>query len=402
MITYRYKGMSADGAKVKGIVEATDEYSAVAKIKNTCPIVLSVDPVQEKTGLLTMEIGGNKIDQKALSVMCSQFSIILKSGVPVSRCMELIADQTQDKKLKKMLAKSAEDVAEGNSVASSFEKNCKGLPMTFTETIRAGEQSGTLERSFQTLEKYYSKSYKTAQKVKQALSYPIFVVFVAIVVIIIVMVKVVPTLTSTFSELGGELPVITMLLISISDFFRNNILWIIAVLLFLIIAFKLVTRTEQGRIKWNQIKLKLPVLGNVGRLSAAGQFANTMSALMQAGLSVAQSLDVTAKTIDNYAVGLDTSQMVGSIEEGKRLGDCMKKCKYYPKTLVEMTAIGEETGEIENTLETIGEYYDNETDVATAKAISKLEPTIMIVMALFAGFIVIAIYLPMFTMYDLM
>lgn len=402
MITYQYRGMSVDGAKVRGIVEATDEYAAVAKIKATCPIVLKITPVKEKNNILMMEIGGKKIDAKALSVMCSQFAIILRSGVPIARCMEMIADQTQDKKLKKMLFHSAEDVAEGNSVAASFEKNCTGLPLTFTETIRAGEQSGTLERSFQTLEKYYDKSYKTAQKVKQALSYPIFVVVVAIIVLIVVMVKVVPTIAVTFADLGGELPAVTRFMIETSAFFEKNILWILVVMAVLIIIAKFYTRTENGRVQWNKLKLKIPILGNIALLNGSSQFANTMSALLTAGLTVGQSLEVTSKILDNYVLSLETARMTGNIEEGRRLGDCMRKCKYYPQTLTEMCAIGEETGELEDTLDTIGAYYDNEASHATAKAISKLEPTIMILMALFAGFIVIAIYLPMFTMYGLM
>lgn len=402
MITYQYKAVSADGATVSGIVEASDEFTAVSKIKNTCPIVLKITPVKEKHGLLTMEIGHKKIDAKALSVMCSQFNIILKSGVTISRCMEMIGDQTEDKQLKKMLINSAEDVAEGNSVASSFEKNCKGLPLTFIETIRAGEQSGTLERSFATLEKYYEKSNKTAQKVKQALSYPIFVIIVAVIVVIVVMVKVVPTLSGTFADLGGDLPGITKALIASSEFFQKYIWLIVAILAALVIGFKVLTNTEQGRIKWNTIKLKMPVFGKINKLNGASQFANTMSALLTAGLTVSQALEVTAKTMDNYVYNLETNKMAGKIEEGRRLGDCMRQAEYFPSTLTEMSAIGEETGELENTLETIGAYFDNEAEHATNQAISKLEPTIMVFLALFAGFIVISIYLPMFSMYDLM
>ncbi|MDD3277254.1 MAG: type II secretion system F family protein [Lachnospiraceae bacterium] len=402
MITYQYKAVSADGANVSGIVEATDEFAAVAKIKNTCPIVLKVTPVKEKKGLLTMELGHKKVNAKALSVMCSQFAIILKSGVTISRCMEMIGEQTEDKQLKKMLIRSAEDVGEGNSVANSFEKNCDGLPITFIETIRAGEQSGTLERSFETLESYYSKSYKTSQKVKQALTYPIFVIIVAIIVVIVVMVKVVPTISSTFGDLGGDIPGITKFLIATSEFFQKYIWLIIAAIAALIIGFKVYTNSEKGRYEWNKCKLKMPAFGKINLLNGASQFANTMSALLTAGLSISQALEVTAKTMDNYVLSLETNKMAGKIEEGRRLGDCMRQAQYYPPTLTEMSAIGEETGELESTLETIGSYFDNEAEHATNQAISKLEPTIMVFLALFAGFIVIAIYLPMFTMYNLM
>ena len=405
MITYQYRGVSADGAKVKGVVQAIDEYAAVTKIKATCPIVLKITPVEEnakgKMNILTMELGKPKIDAKALSVMCSQFAIILKSGVSIGKCMEMIAGQTADKKLKKMLEKSAEDVMEGTTMADAFEKNCKGLPVTFTETIRAGEHSGTLERSFETLETYFSRSYKTAAKVKKALSYPIFVICLAVVVLIVVMIKVVPSLTKSFSDLGGELPGITKFLIAMSDFFKDNIFIIIGVIILLAIAFKWITNKEKGRIKWAEIKLKIPILGNIAILNGASQFANTMAALMTAGLGVHQAIEVTAKVMDNYALSLDIAKMTGSIQEGKKLGDCMKQSKYFPKTLVEMTAIGEETGEIETTLDTIGRYFDGEAETATEKALSKLEPALLVCLAGFAGFIVIAIYLPMFKVYEM-
>lgn len=402
MITYRYKALSMNGAKVNGVVEAVDEYAAVAHIKTTCPIVLDIKPVKEKTGILSKEIGTPKVDYKALAVMCSQFSIILKSGVAIDTCMALISKQMKEKHLKKMLEKSAEDVSKGNGIAVSFEKNCPYLPPTFIETIRAGEESGTIEKSFETLYTYYDKSFKTKQKVKQAMSYPVFVLILAVVVLAVVMVKVIPTIAETFVDLEGDLPALTKGMIAVSEFTRENIWWMTLAVLFMVIAGKLYCNTEKGRVWWSEMSLKFPVLGNIAVLSGAAQFAGTMSTLLAAGLSVSHSLEVTGKVLDNYVMGKDISRMTGSIEEGKRLGDCMKSSKYFPDTLTEMCAIGEEVGELETTLETIATYYDNEAQHATEKAIQKLEPTILIIMAFFAGFIVIAIYLPMFSMYELM
>lgn len=402
MVTYQYRAITPDGVKTRGVVKAIDEYAAVEKIKATCPIVTKLTPVKEKDGLLSKEVGRKKINTKSLSVMCSQFSIILGSGVPISRCMKMIADQTEDKRLKKMLLQSAEDVAEGNGIAKSFEKNCKELPVTFIETIRAGEESGTLERSFETLERYYEKTYKNAQKVTQAMMYPIFVLCVAIVVLAVVMIKVIPMITETFSDLGGDLPFMTKILRSSSRFMGEHAFLIIAVIVAAIIALKLIFNTERGRIAWNRFKLKMPILGKIAVLNGASQFANTMNALLVAGITVHESLGITAKVMSNYVMGLETEQMSGSLEEGKSLGDCMRRCEYFPKTLVEMCAIGESTGELDQTMETVGAYFDNEAEYATNKAIAKLEPTILVLMALFAGFIVISIYMPMFTMYGLM
>jgi len=140
MVTYKYSAMSPDGAKVNGVIEAIDEFAAVERIKATCPVVLSISEVKsaDENSILNMEIGSNKVDPKSLSVMCSQFATILSAGVDVASCMEMIGNQTEDKKLKKMLLNSAKDVAQGNSIAASMEKNCPGLPVTFIETVRAG------------------------------------------------------------------------------------------------------------------------------------------------------------------------------------------------------------------------------------------------------------------------
>ena len=224
MITYKYKAISKDGAQVSGIVEAYDEYAAVAQIKETCRLITKITPVQEKSSILTKELGSKRVNLKALSVMCSQFAIILTAGMPAAKCVELIADQTSDKKLRKILIEAARDVTAGHSMADSFENvDREAFPTTFLETVRSGEQSGTVENVFKNLSIYYEKQYKTRQKVSAALSYPLFVIGVAIVVVMVIMVKVIPTMTGIFKDLGGAMPLPTQLLISMSDFFKNYI-----------------------------------------------------------------------------------------------------------------------------------------------------------------------------------
>ena len=403
MLSFKYKALSPDGAKVNGVVEAVDEYSAVDKIKATCPVVVSIEQI--KTGgiydLLNKELS-HKMDTKALSVMCSQFSIILSSGISIASCTKMIADQTKDKKLKKMLRESAQDISEGVSVSVAFEKNCPDLPVTFVETIKAGELSGTLEDSFKTLEVYYEKSYKVQEKMKSAMSYPLFVVAVAVIVLVIVMVKVIPTISATFADLGGELPWMTQVMIGMSNFFAKYWIFMALAVLLLYMAIKWYHHTESGRLHWARVLLKLPVLGNINTLHGSEQFADTMAALLKAGLTVGDSLRVTAKVMDNYAMGLEVSSMVEKIEAGQQLKEILKKSELFPDVLTQMSGVGEETGELEKTLTTIGSYYTNEYDHAVSMALSRMEPTMLVVLAIFAGFIVISIYLPMFTMYNLM
>lgn len=385
-------------------MEGFDELDAVDHIKQTCSIVLKLKEINpDKPGLLNMEVGGTKLNSKAFTVMCSQFSIILRAGIPIARTVHLIADKTTDKPLKKMLMKIAKDVEAGRSLAASFaEHGGKLLPTTFIETIRAGEESGNLDRSFDTMYRHYDKQTKMRGKVRGALSYPIFVLIIAVAVVVVLMVKVVPTFTSIFESYGSELPAITRLLIGISNFFRKYTIWMAAAFALLFIVYKLYGNTEKGRLNLARIQLRLPVLGNIAQLNAASQFANTMTTMLASGLSMTKAISITAGVLDNYYVGNEIGRLTGRLEEGQTLGISMRDSGCMPDILVDMVAVGEETGEMEKTLDTIALYYDAELDMAIAAALAKLEPTVLIFLAVVAGFIVIAIYMSIFQMYAIM
>ncbi len=406
MATFKYKALTPDGVEMKGVMQAPDEYSAVQRIRQKCPVIQEITQVRESNeskSVLNLEIGSKKIDEKALSVMCSQFAIMLRSGQMIGRVMQMVADQTENKQLKKLLEDCAEDVEQGSTVASALERHGgKVLPMTFIETVRAGEMAGTLETSFTKLESYYEKSYKNKQKIKSVMSYPIFVMVVAVVVVIVIMAKVVPALSATFSDLGGELPMITKVLIAISRFFQRWYILMIIVIIALVVGLKLYFGTEKGRLVKGKLLLTMPVIGKINIFSSAAQFADTMSTMLSSGLTVNHAVEVTGKVLDNALLSEEVGAMIPRIEEGRGLGECMKNSQYFPDNLKEMVSVGEESGSLDETLMTIADYYYNEQDHATQQAVSKLEPTIMVFLAGFAGFIVLAIYLPMFTMYNLM
>lgn len=385
-------------------MEGFDELDAVDRIKQTCSIVLKLKEINpDKPGLLNMEIGGAKLNSKAFTVMCSQFSIILRAGIPIARTVHLIADKTTNKPLKKILMKTAEDVEAGRSLAASFaEHGDKLFPTTFIETIRAGEESGNLDRSFETMYRHYDKQTKMRGKVKGAMAYPMFVLVIAVAVVVVLMVKVVPTFTSIFDSYGSELPAITRLLIAISNFFRKYTVWMAAVFALLFIVYKLYGNTERGRLNLARIQLRLPVLGNIALLNAASQFANTMTTMLGSGLPMTKAISITAGVMDNYYIGSEVGKLTGRLEEGHALGASMRDSGCMPDILVDMVAVGEETGEMEKTLDTIALYYDAELEMAIAAALAKLEPTILIFLALVAGFIVIAIYMSIFQMYAIM
>ena len=205
------------------MIDAYNEMEAVDRIRETCDIVLKITPTADKEGgFLSKDIGGTKLDMKAFTLMCNQFAIIIKAGIPIARTVQLIAAKTTDKNIKRILNQVATDVEAGRSISASFEeRGGKLLPTTFIETIRAGEESGSLDSAFQSVGDHLDKQTKMRAKVRSALSYPIFVMIIAVVVVAVLMIKVVPTFTSIFDSYGADLPAITKSLIAISNFFRN-------------------------------------------------------------------------------------------------------------------------------------------------------------------------------------
>ena len=238
MTTYKYKGQSLSGAKVSGVVRAYDEFEAVAKLRDTCAFVTRLEEVKEKKSAFSAGTHV-RIKEKELALICSQFSIILGTGLPVMRCVEMVASQSRNKRTRRMLEKVAEDIGAGYSMAQSFENNMPGLPKTFIETVRAGEQSGALEECFKRLHKYYDKTAKTKAKVISTLTYPAMVIAVAVIVVIIIMVKAIPAFGDVFAEMGTEMPAVTKGLIAVSNFFVGW-WWLILLVLALLGGFAVV------------------------------------------------------------------------------------------------------------------------------------------------------------------
>lgn len=402
MKTYIYKAQSTDGSEVKGIVNAVDEYQAAVQVREQYPIIISIKEQPDRTSILTMDLNSDHIDIKSLSVACAQVAITLRSGIPLARCMELIGNQTENKNIRRIFLSTAEDVSSGAGLADSFERNGPKLPPTFIETVRAGEETGNIEQSFQSMADYYDTLNRTHQKVKQALIYPTFVLAVAVVVLIIVMVFVIPSLANTFNDLGGNLPLMTKMLIAMSNFFAKWWVLIAIAIVAVILAWKFYVKTPNGRIRQGKAQLRFPIWGNIRRMDGASHFASTMAMLISAGITVNHAAEITGKTLENYIMQMQIAKVPERLEEGHSLGESMKDCDSFPETLREMCAIGEESGDLDQTLKVIGDFYANETDNATKQALAKLDPIILIVLAVFTAFIVISIYLPMFTMYNYM
>ena len=282
MPTYKYEAAYSSGEKVNGVVEAVSQTEAVAQIRQSCEIVLSLKEVP-KAVTKDPFARFQKISAKSLALTCQQFSIILKAGLPLVQTVDLVAEQCEDKTLKRLLRQVSEDVSNGWALSYSFsQRGEKSLPVTFRETVRAGEESGDLLSSFERMADYFERMNKTRESVVSALTYPTFVILVAIVVVSIIMGYAVPTFTSMFQSMNIELPWVTVALIGISDFFQKYTLMLAGILAAVILAVQAFGMTQKGGPVLARAQLKLPIMGEIVRMYGASQFAHTMSTLLTA------------------------------------------------------------------------------------------------------------------------
>ena len=405
MKTYRYKGMTSSGASVEGVVEAFDQNDAVSKAKENCRVLVSVEPVSsgKMNDIMNADLGellsGGKIKPKALKLLCSQLAIELKAGLPLVSSLRLMAENEQNKLLKRILSEVADDVHAGNGLADSFAARGPGLPRTFIETVRAGEESGKLDETFERLQVYYEKADAVGSKVASAMIYPAMLIAVAVVVVTIIMVFAVPVFEQSFGSMGNELPAPTKMLIAISHFLVDNIILLIAIFAATALALFFYGKTDNGRHVFARLLLTFPGICLVNKMNAASQFASTLSTMLASGLPLVSAARITGNTADNLLISEDIEKAVTGVIEGNRLADGLNQSKWFPQLLKEMVTVGEETGKLENTLDVISEYYNKEVDLAVKKALDILNPAITMVLAGLVVFILLSVYLPLFSMY---
>ncbi len=401
MSTFRYEAISKDGAPVRGVVKARDKDEAVGQLKQDLAIVTELKETYDYAELKDrFDFTLTRTDLRALSMVCRQFAIMLQSGIGIELALRLAAGQTSNRTFKRILTEVGDDVSSGYKVADSFAIHGAKLPATFTETIRSGEESGSLGQAFQKLSEFYMSRHKLYSKIKGAMTYPCFIIVLSVIVVTVVMTYAVPTMAQTFIDQGNELPRITRLLIAISAFLQQYIWLILLIILALVIVLSVYARTPGGSLRLSRMKLVAPILGKIESLSIASRFSSTMGIMLTSGLPLLRALAVTGRTIDNRYISDSIDRTVSGVESGYSLGECLRREGTLDELLVEMCAMGESSGSMEETFTAISKYYDYEAETAANKALAVIEPAILVFLGLFVGFIVIALYMPMFTMYS--
>lgn len=394
METYVWTGRTRDGKKQKGEMTAKSKDEAISTLRKQNILVTSVSTRTKKLNInLPFKAS---VSDKDIVIFTRQFATMIDAGLPLIQCLDILAKQTDNKTFAASINDIRQDVEAGSTYADALRKHPNVFNDLYVNMVAAGELGGILDTILNRLSKYIEKSMKLKRQIKSAMAYPSTIVAVAVVVIVVLLVWVIPIFSKMFTDFGGILPAPTRMVIGTSDFMQHNILIIIGAVGLIIFGLSRYYKTLNGRRTVDRLSLRLPIFGLLIRKIAVAKFTRTLGTLISSGVPILDGLNIVAKTAGNKVVEEALYATRQSISEGKTLAEPLEQTQVFPPMVVQMIAVGETTGALDAMLSKIADFYDEEVDSAVSTLTSLLEPMLMIFLGIVIGFIVVAMYLPIF------
>lgn len=394
---YVWVGETKKGKKLKGELEAANEQIAISQLKkrNLKILKLKLKPKDIFEGIAFMQ---PKVTNKDIVIFTRQFSTMIDAGLPLVQGLNILADQATNPTFRRILKQLTKDVEGGSTLAESMKKHPKVFNDLFVNLIAAGEVGGILDTILQRLAGFIEKAEDLKSKIKGALTYPIVVLAIAFIVIAVILIFVIPVFQDMFSSFGQALPLPTQLVVNMSDFMKGNILYIIGAIVAFVFIFKNYRNSKGGRKTTDELSLKIPVFGDLLKKTAVARFTRTLGTMLQSGVPILDSLEIVAKTAGNVIIEEIIYDVRGSIAEGQTIAEPLSENDIFPGMVIQMISVGEATGALDTMLEKIADFYDKEVDAAVEALTSMLEPLLMLFLGGAIGGLVVAMYLPIFTM----
>jgi len=393
---FLWEGKTRQGNVQKGEISANnkEEVMALLRKQNITPVNVAAKPREIK-----ISFGDPKVSDKDVVILTRQLATMIDAGLPLVQCLEILGSQTENKTLSKTIIQVRSDVESGATFAEALKKHPKVFDNLYVNMVAAGEAGGILDTILGRLAAYMEKFAKIKRQIKSAMIYPAVILFVAVAVVAILLVVVVPMLADMFKESGQALPLPTRIVIAVSDFLKS---WGGLILLVSIVGgifgIKNWRKTENGLRTTDRIAMRIPVMGSLITRVSVAKFTRTLGTLMTSGVPILEGLIIVAKTAGNKIVEEAIMQTRQSVSEGKTLAEPLSKAKVFPAMVTQMISVGEATGALDNMLNKIADFYDEEVDSAVAALTSLLEPMLMVFLGVTVGFVIIAMYMPIFQM----
>jgi type IV pilus assembly protein PilC len=398
--TYDYKVRDRSGSLVTGQLVGDSETLVLQRLRE-----MGMTPVEVKksgTGLkMEINLRPGRVKLKQIAVFCRQFATMVNSGLPILRALSILSDQTQSAELAKVLVQTRTDVEQGASLSGAMSKHPKAFNNLFISMVKAGETGGVLDDVLLSLASQIEKEVELRRQIKSAMTYPVVVVALVTLILAAMLLFVVPQFETIYTNLGGQLPLPTRILLGVSGAFRSY--WYI----FAIGAgigsffFRRYKRTEKGRARVDALKIRIPVFGPLFHKVALARFSSTLSMLLRAGVPILQALDNVKETVNNRVIADAVDDVKTSVREGESIAKPLGKHKVFPPMVVQMLAVGEETGAVDTMLDKVAEFYNNEVTATVDALTSLIEPLLIAIIGGMVGAAVIALYMPMFNIINL-
>lgn len=398
MPTYKYK-TTIHGKVQGGEIEAEDEQGAIAKLKQKN---IKVESVKKKSESSFLGPKKQKITERDIVIFTRQFSTMVDAGLPLVQCLEILGRGADNKTFGEAIKKVRTDIESGANLSDALRRHPKIFDSLYCNLVEAGEAGGILDTILSRLAAYIEKALALKKKVKAAMVYPGAIVSVAFVVVAFLMVFVIPTFADVFSRGGAELPGPTAIVMGISNFFRNQWYFIFGGPVMFFFLFKRVYSTERGNIEIDRIALKLPVFGMLIKKVATAKFSRTLGTLISSGVPLIEGMDICARTAGNKIIEIAILNTIEAIKEGETIAAPLARENVFPAMVIQMVDVGESAGALDSMLSKIADFYDEEVDTAVEGLTALLEPMLMVFLGCVVGFIVVAMYLPIFKMGETM
>jgi type IV pilus assembly protein PilC len=398
--TYEYKVRDRAGNLVSGQLIGDSEGLVMIKLRE-----MGMTPIEVKRAKagLKMEINlrPGRVKLKDLAVFSRQFATMVNSGLPILRALAILGDQTENKELQKVLVQVRLDVEQGQSLSGAMGRHPKAFSDLYVAMVKAGETGGVLDNVLLRLADNIEKEVELRRKVKSAMTYPVVVVILVGLIMSAMLLFVVPQFKSIYAQLGGTLPLPTQILLTASNAVRSY-WYVFALFLFgMSFAFRRYKRTDRGRAQMDAIKLKIPVFGGLFHKTALARFSSTLGMLLRSGVPILQALDIVSETVNNKVISSAVGDVQGAVREGESMAKPLSRHSVFPPMVVQMLAVGEETGAVDTMLDKVAEFYNAEVTASVDALTSLIEPLMIAIVGGAVGAAVIALYMPMFNIIKL-
>ena len=399
MNTYQYAAKDKNGHTVTGILEGASEAEVVELLHKKELVVISVEQAKKNAFISGGRDKRIKLDD--IVIFTRQLATMIDAGIPLVHALGILAEQIENNDLKKVVTVVRQDIEGGMSFCDALAKHPVVFSELYINMTKAGETSGMLDEVLDRLALYLEKSSALERKIRSSLIYPAAVVSMAVLITAFLLLKVVPTFKGIFETLGGKLPLPTLILISTSDLFTKYFLFLVGFFIISNFLLKKYIGTEKGRYQFDKFKLNFPVLGTLFRKIAVAKFSRTFSTLVKSGVSILSALEIVSKTSGNKVVEYAVATSSKSVRDGEPISKPLSKSGIFPPMVTRMISVGEQTGQLEKMLSKIADFYDEQVDAAATALTSLIEPLVIAFLGIVIGGIVIALFLPIFKITEL-